>query len=95
MRCETHKFSSTSSDIPPHVTNWQTSEKSRLPPTSFNRAPPTGSHSAATQTTMATSSQNQGLSKYVTLVSSDGFEFVVLREAACISKAIKKMLDGE
>jgi Skp1 family, tetramerisation domain len=44
---------------------------------------------------MATSSQNQGLSKYVTLISSDGFEFVVLREAACISKAIKKMLDGE
>ena len=44
---------------------------------------------------MATSSQNKGVSKYVTLVSGDGFEFVVLREAACISKAIKKMLDGE
>jgi len=42
---------------------------------------------------MATSSQNQGLSKYVTLVSSDGFEFVVLRDAACISGAIKRMLD--
>jgi len=33
------------------------------------------------------------LSKYVTLVSSDGFEFVVLREAACISGAVKRMLD--
>ncbi|RDL37334.1 putative Elongin-C [Venustampulla echinocandica] len=42
---------------------------------------------------MATSNQDQGLSKYVTLVSSDGFEFVVLREAACISGAIKRMLD--
>jgi hypothetical protein len=44
---------------------------------------------------MASSSQKQGSSKYVTLISSDGFEFVVLREAACISKAIKKMLAGE
>jgi hypothetical protein len=44
--------------------------------------------------TMATSSDNtQGLSKYVTLISSDGFEFVVLREAACKSGAIKRMLD--
>ncbi|GKT47112.1 elongin-C [Colletotrichum spaethianum] len=32
-------------------------------------------------------------SKYVTLVSSDGYEFVVLREAAMISPAIKGMLD--
>ncbi|KAE9569918.1 Elongin-C [Colletotrichum fructicola] len=32
-------------------------------------------------------------SKYITLVSSDGFEFVVLREAALISPAIKGMLD--
>lgn len=29
----------------------------------------------------------------MTLVSSDGFEFVVLREAACTSGAIKRMLD--
>jgi len=36
---------------------------------------------------------DQELSKYVTLISSDGFEFVVLREAACISGAIKRMLD--
>src|SRR5450432_2397424 len=40
---------------------------------------------------MATNGQE--LSKYVTLVSSDGFEFVVLREAACVSGAIKRMLD--
>jgi hypothetical protein len=42
---------------------------------------------------MAASTQGQALSKYVTLISSDGFEFVVLREAACISGAIKRMLD--
>jgi transcription elongation factor B subunit 1 len=40
-------------------------------------------------------SDNQSLSKYVTLISSDGFEFVVLREAACISGAIKRMLDPQ
>ncbi|RYO95966.1 hypothetical protein DL765_011704 [Monosporascus sp. GIB2] len=34
-----------------------------------------------------------GPSRYITLVSSDGFEFVVLRQAAFISPAIKKMLD--
>jgi len=38
---------------------------------------------------------SQEQSKYVTLVSSDGFEFVVLREAACISGAIKRMLDPQ
>ncbi|KAF4582014.1 transcription elongation factor b, polypeptide 1 [Ophiocordyceps camponoti-floridani] len=32
-------------------------------------------------------------SKYVTLVSADGFEFVVLREAALISPIVKGMLD--
>ncbi len=32
-------------------------------------------------------------SKYITLISSDGFEFVVLRKAAYISPAIEKMLD--
>jgi hypothetical protein len=41
---------------------------------------------------MATSSEKP-LSKYVTLISSDGFEFVVLREAACKSGTIKKMLN--
>ena len=30
--------------------------------------------------------------KFITLVSSDGFEFVVLRDAAMISPAIKGML---
>jgi transcription elongation factor B subunit 1 len=34
-------------------------------------------------------------SKYVTLISSDGFEFVILREAACVSGAIKRMLDPQ
>lgn len=43
--------------------------------------------------TMASQNHNRGPTKYVTLVSSDGFEFVVLREAACISGAIKRMLD--
>ncbi|KAI9158420.1 Lariat debranching enzyme [Paramyrothecium foliicola] len=32
-------------------------------------------------------------SKYITLVSADGFEFVVLREAAMVSPFIKSMLD--
>ncbi|OBT79098.1 hypothetical protein VF21_02399 [Pseudogymnoascus sp. 05NY08] len=36
---------------------------------------------------------DQQLSRWVTLVSYDGFEFVVLREAACISGAIRRMLD--
>jgi transcription elongation factor B subunit 1 len=31
-------------------------------------------------------------SKYITLVSNDGFEFVVLREAACVSSTISRML---
>lgn len=34
-----------------------------------------------------------GQSKYVTLISRDGFEFVVLREAAVLSGAIRRMLD--
>ena len=30
---------------------------------------------------------------YVTLISNDGFSYVVQRSSACISPAIKKMLD--
>lgn len=33
--------------------------------------------------------------KYVTLVSRDGFEFVVLREATLVSPVIRSMLDPE
>jgi transcription elongation factor B subunit 1 len=32
-------------------------------------------------------------SKYITLVSADGFEFCVLRDAAMVSPIIKGMLD--
>ncbi|KAI0205560.1 BTB/POZ protein [Astrocystis sublimbata] len=39
------------------------------------------------------SSDAPGQGKYVTLVSGDGYEFVVLREAVLISAAIKGMLD--
>ncbi|KAF2018647.1 transcription elongation factor-like protein B polypeptide 1 [Aaosphaeria arxii CBS 175.79] len=31
--------------------------------------------------------------KYVTLVSGDGYEFKILRSAACLSKTIKNSLD--
>ncbi|KAL9127524.1 MAG: hypothetical protein Q9217_003612 [Psora testacea] len=34
-------------------------------------------------------------STHVTLVSSDGFEFIVKREAACVAGTIKKMLDPQ
>ncbi|CAF9941667.1 MAG: Transcription elongation factor B (SIII), polypeptide 1 (15kDa, elongin C) [Heterodermia speciosa] len=33
------------------------------------------------------------LSTHVTLISSDGFEFIILREAAYVAGTIKKMLD--
>ncbi|KAI9836454.1 MAG: hypothetical protein M1819_001486 [Sarea resinae] len=32
-------------------------------------------------------------SEYVTLVSSDGFEFIVERQCACVAGAIRRMLD--
>lgn len=35
----------------------------------------------------------QASSKYITLVSADGFEFVVLRDAALVSPFIKRSLD--
>ena len=44
---------------------------------------------------MASNGYEPGTSKYITLVSSDGFEFVVLREAALVSEAIKGMLRGQ
>ncbi|PGH17096.1 hypothetical protein AJ80_04969 [Polytolypa hystricis UAMH7299] len=31
--------------------------------------------------------------EYVTLVSNDGFEFVIPRSAACVSGTIRRMLD--
>jgi hypothetical protein len=34
-----------------------------------------------------------GESEYVTLISSDGYSFIVQRSSACISGAIKRMLD--
>lgn len=41
---------------------------------------------------MATNGEEVAPSKYVTLISADGFEFVVLREATLISPTIKGML---
>lgn len=38
---------------------------------------------------------NRDLPDYVTLVSNDGFEFKVQRSAACISGAIRRMLDPQ
>ncbi|KAI4233982.1 MAG: hypothetical protein L6R40_006908 [Gallowayella cf. fulva] len=35
------------------------------------------------------------LSEYVTLISNDDFEFIILREAACIAGTVRKMLDPE
>ncbi|KAL8822917.1 MAG: hypothetical protein Q9191_006360, partial [Dirinaria sp. TL-2023a] len=40
-------------------------------------------------------SSDATLSKHVTLVSNDGFEFIVLREAAYGSHVIKSMLNPE
>lgn len=37
--------------------------------------------------------ESQPLTEYVTLISSDDYSFVVRRSAACISPAIKRMLD--
>ncbi|KAJ5127945.1 Elongin-C [Penicillium atrosanguineum] len=36
---------------------------------------------------------NNTTSDFVTLVSSDGFEFVISRSAACVSGTIRRMLD--
>ncbi|KIV98692.1 uncharacterized protein PV09_09520 [Verruconis gallopava] len=33
------------------------------------------------------------VSEYVTLVSCDGFEFIIRRSAACIAKTLNRMLD--
>ena len=40
-----------------------------------------------------TSSSDNAPSAFVTLVSSDGFEFHVRRSAACVSGTIRRMLD--
>lgn len=37
---------------------------------------------------------SEGESEYVKLISSDGFEFIIHREAAIRSGAIKNMLSG-
>jgi len=42
---------------------------------------------------MAVTTDAPNESEYVTLVSSDGFEFVVRRSAACVSGFIRRMLD--
>lgn len=50
-------------------------------------------HRPKTLTTPVIMTASLTPSKYVTLVSGDGFEFVVLRDAAMISPIIKGMLD--
>lgn len=35
------------------------------------------------------------LSSYITLISSDGFEFIIRRETANVAKVLKKMLDPQ
>lgn len=49
-------------------------------------------HPRKTQSTMADTEQTDA-PDYVTLVSNDGFEFLVQRKSACLSGAIKRMLD--
>ncbi|KAL2849561.1 BTB/POZ protein [Aspergillus pseudoustus] len=39
------------------------------------------------------SSSDPTQSEYVTLVSGDGFEFIIPRSAACVSGTIRRMLD--
>ncbi|CEL09461.1 Putative Elongin-C [Aspergillus calidoustus] len=39
------------------------------------------------------SSSGPAQSEYVTLVSGDGFEFIIPRSAACVSGTIRRMLD--
>ncbi|KAL8716460.1 MAG: hypothetical protein Q9225_006212 [Loekoesia sp. 1 TL-2023] len=36
---------------------------------------------------------NKELSEYVTIVSNDGFEFIIKRDAANVAGTIRKMLD--
>jgi len=38
---------------------------------------------------------NEKISEYVTLVSNDGFEFKLLRSAACIAGTIKRAMNPE
>lgn len=57
--------------------------------------PNTARQRTNTPTTLGppTMASSAGMTEYVTLVSRDGFEFKVLRSAANISGAIRRMLD--
>jgi Skp1 family, tetramerisation domain len=46
-------------------------------------------------TSTATAQSNGTPSPFVTLISSDGFEFHVRRSAACVSGTIRRMLDTQ
>lgn len=52
-----------------------------------------GDASLGTAATGTTSSVSDSM-EYVTLVSNDGFEFVIPREAACVSGTIRRMLEN-
>jgi hypothetical protein len=59
-----------------------------IAPSSFS----INAHPRTVHSTMADTEQIDA-PDYVTLVSNDGFEFLVQRKSACLSGAIKRMLD--